>query len=83
MLYRAIAGPLAVAVLIASVVPSGENTAAIEVLVMPPRVVPWVSHSAMVPSLLALASVLPSGAKAICCAAKRWPANVSSGAVRC
>src|SRR5258708_1760523 len=78
MLYSATTKWPGTAVLSASVFPSGLNARAIELLETPPRVAPRVSHSAMVPSLLALASVAPSGLNAMCSTGYRWPANAAS-----
>src|SRR3954454_11560679 len=76
MRYTATPGPMAVVVLTASVVPSGENAAVSAPLAWPSIVAPWVSHSPMVPSSLALASVLPFGANVMCGTENRWPAYV-------
>jgi len=78
MLYRAMTKWPGTAVLSASVFPSGLNARAAALLATPPRVAPRVSHSAMVPSLLALASLALSGLNAMCSTGYRWPANVPS-----
>jgi len=71
-------------VLSASILPFGLKAREIAALATPPRVVPRVSHSVMVPSLLALASLAPSGLNAMCWTGYRWPANPpnSTGVLR-